>query len=360
MTMKTKPWTRPLPRPSWLWLLVALHGAALLAPVLAPYDPTAQVREFALAPPTLPRLVDSEGALHLPFVYPWVAQGDEFGVYRPNLGRIAPLGLFVRDASGRLRLFGVRTQPGDPPAYVFLLGTDRFGRDVFSRLLYGARLSLFTGLAAALAAVGLGLLLGGLAGYFGGIADTIVMRAVELGVSLPWFYLLLAVRAVLPLRIDPQQAFTLLLLLVGVLAWPRPARLVRGVVMAEREMPYVLASRGFGAGHWQILRRHLLPAAAGVARVQFLLLVPQCIIAEVTLSFFGLGVVEPAASLGNLLTPLIDLGTVTGRPWLLAPAALLVVVVLGYQGRLHRISGQPILAAGTRNRTRRGLSSPGV
>jgi peptide/nickel transport system permease protein len=320
------------------WLLVALHGIALLAPFLAPHDPTAQAREFPLAPPTLPRLIDAEGAWHLPFVYPLVADDDEFGAYRQDLAHIATLRLFVRDASGRLRLFGVRVAPGEPPAYLFLLGTDRFGRDVFSRLLYGARLSLFTGLAAALAAVGLGLLLGGLAGYFGGVVDTVIMRAVELGSSLPWFYLLLAVRAVLPLRIDPQYAFALLLLLVGVLAWPRPARLVRGVVLAEREMPYVLASRGFGAGHWQIVRRHLLPAAGGVARVQFLLLVPQCIVAEVTLSFFGLGVVEPAASLGNLLTPLLDLGQLTGRPWLLAPAALLAVVVLGYQGRLHQMS----------------------
>lgn len=326
----------------WLWMLVGVHVAALVAPWLAPYDPTAQYRDHALAPPTLPRLVDSEGAWHLPFVHPLVADEDEYGVYRVDRDRIAPLGLFVRDETDRLRLFGVRggEDLGDDLSRdrVFLLGTDAFGRDVFSRLLYGARLSLFTGLAAALAAVALGLLLGGLAGAFGGATDALVMRLVELGMALPWLYLLLAVRAVLPLRIDPQKVFVLLLLLVGVLAWPRPARLVRGVVLAEREAPYVLASRGFGVGELTILRRHLLPAAWSVARVQCLLLVPQCIVAEVTLSFFGLGVVEPAPSLGNLLAPLQNLGVSSGRPWLLAPAALLALVVLAY----HRLMpGEP-------------------
>lgn len=320
-------------RSGWLWLLVGVHVAALAAPLLAPYDPTSQFRDLALAPPTPPRIVDSEGAWHLPFVHPLVADPDEFGVYRVDRERIAPLGLFVRDEADRLRLFGVRGGKDLNDERVFLLGTDTFGRDVFSRLLYGARLSLFTGLAAALAAVALGLLLGGLAGAFGGAADVVVMRAVELGMALPWLYLLLAVRSVLPLRIDPQQVFVLLLLLVGVLAWPRPARLVRGVVLAERQAPYVLASRGFGAGELTILRRHLLPAAMSVARVQCLLLVPQCIVAEVTLSFFGLGVVEPAPSLGNLLAPLQNLGVAGGRPWLLAPAALLALVVLAY----HRL-----------------------
>lgn len=320
-------------RRGWLWLLVAIHLIALAAPLLSPYDPTAQFREYALAPPTVPRLVDSAG-WHLPFVHPLIADHKDYGVYRADRDRRTPLGLFVRDGSGRLRLLGA------PSGHVFLLGTDAFGRDVFSRLLYGARLSLLTGLAAALAAVGLGLLLGGLAGYFGGWTDTLVMRSVELGLALPWLYLLLAVRAVLPLRIDPQQVFVLMLLLVGVLAWPRPARLVRGEVLKEREAPYVLASRGFGAGHVQILRRHLMPGALSVARVQCLLLVPQCIVAEVTLSFFGLGVVEPAPSLGNLLAPLQNLGVSTGRPWLLAPAIVLALVVLGYQ-RLVHATGRP-------------------
>lgn len=328
-------------RAVWPWLLGAIHLAALGAPLLAPYDPTAQFREQALAPPTLPRIVDwesdAEGVWHLPFVYPLVAAQDEYGAYHLDRSRIAPLGLFVRDESGRLRLFGVRDAGVPDGTRVFLLGTDAFGRDVFSRLLYGARLSLFTGLAAALAAVTLGLLLGALAGYFGGATDALVMRAVELGMALPWLYLLLAVRAVLPLRIDPQKAFVLLLLLVGVLSWPRPARLVRGVVLAEREAPYVLASRGFGAGPLAILRRHLLPAAWPVAKVQYLLLVPQCIVAEVTLSFFGLGVVEPAPSLGNLLAPLQNLGLAGGRPWLLAPAALLAVVVFGYHRLLNHV-----------------------
>lgn len=314
----------------WLGVLLAVHLAALAAPLLSPYDPTAQFRDHALAPPTLPRLGLLEGDFGRPFVHPLLPDEDEVGVYRLDTEQCVPVEFFVRDEGGRLRLFGT---PGAPGAHVFLLGTDAFGRDVFSRLLHGARLSLFTGLAAALAAVALGLLLGGLAGAVGGAVDTVVMRAVELGLALPWLYLLLAARAVLPLRIDPHQVFVLLLLLVGVLAWPRPARLVRGVVRKEGREPYVLASRGFGAGRWAILRRHLLPAAVSVAKVQWLLLVPQCIVAEVTLSFFGLGVVDPAPSLGNLLAPLQNLGLASGRPWFLAPAVVLALVVLAY----HRL-----------------------
>lgn len=332
----------PRPRRGWLWFLVMLHLMALAAPLLSPHDPRRQYRDVPLAPPTVPQLVDAEGRIHLrPFVNPWVADEGAFGVYRRDRSVVAPLRLFARDEEGRLRLFGTEFS-AEAPGRLFLLGTDRFGRDVFSRLLHGARLSLFTGLAAALAASLLGLVLGGVAGYFGGWVDALVMRAVELGLALPWLYLLLAVRAVLPLRIDPQKAFVLLLLLVGVLAWPRPARLVRGVVLAEREQPYVRASRGFGAGPVHVLRRHLLPAAGSVASVQLLLLVPQCVVAEVTLSFFGLGVVEPAPSLGNLLTPLLDLGTAAGRPWLLAPAVVLALVVLSY----HRFAQRGSSAAG--------------
>lgn len=311
--------------------LVVVHLAALLAPLLAPHGPWEQTRSHPFAPPTLPRILD-DGELHRPFVRPLEPVPGDFGTYAVDSERRSELCFLADDAGAPWGRRLVISAPGE--GGLFLLGTDRFGRDLFSRLLYGARLSLFTGLAAASLAVLLGVIVGGIAGSLGGRTDAFLMRAVELGLSLPWLYLLLAVRAALPLRIDPEHAFVLLLALVGVLAWPRPARLVRDVVAAEREKDTVRAARGFGASRLHVLRHHLLPAATGVALVQWTLLVPQCILAEVTLSFFGLGAVEPAASLGNLLAPLLELGRATQAPWLLSPALLLAIVVLSY----HRLA----------------------
>ncbi|MEM8994622.1 MAG: ABC transporter permease, partial [Acidobacteriota bacterium] len=166
------------------------------------------------------------------------------------------------------------------------LGTDRFGRDVLSRVLHGARLSVLAGLAAAALAVALGTVLGVLAGYAGGRVDGLVMRLCELTASLPWLYLLLGIRALLPLETPPEKTLFYLAGLIGLLAWPQPARLVRGVAAAARRADFVTAARGFGAPHRHLIRRHLLPQVAGTALTQLTLLVPACVLAEVVLSFF--------------------------------------------------------------------------
>jgi peptide/nickel transport system permease protein len=223
-----------------------------------------------------------------------------------------------------------REFPFAPPGGSFLLGTDGFGRDIFSRLLYGGAVSLFAGLLAAALSLLLGLLIGMLAGFFGGWLDRLLMRTGELVMALPWLYLLLAVRALLPLHIGAVEAFLLVAILIGGLGWVRPARLIRGVTLSGRERDYVVAARGFGAGPLYLIRRHLLPLSAGVLVTQATILIPQYILAEVTLSFLGLGVTEPAPSWGNMLAEARQYHALVSHPWLLAPGFVLIPVLLAY------------------------------
>ena len=304
--------------------LVALgvvYLATVCAGFLAPHDPTTQNRELAFAPPTPLHFVDSTGSVHLrPFVY---------GQAR----RPSPLRFFVRGVPYRIGgLFrGDRHLIGtDDPASLFLIGTDGYGRDQFSRFLYGGQISLFAGLLGAGLSVGVGMVLGGLAGFFGAWIDTTIMRAAELFLAVPWFYLLFAVRMALPLHIEPSQAFLMILAVIGLIGWARPARLIRGAVLSAKLRDYVLAARSLGATDVYLLRRHVLPQVLGIAFTQVALLTPQYILAEVTLSFFGLGVGEPVPSWGNMLASLQRYQVLSSYWWMFVPGLALIPVFLLY------------------------------
>lgn len=295
-----------------LLLLGAIHVVALLAGLCAPYGYDDQHREYPYAPPM--RLHFQGGRLLVFGLEP-----DGAG-YREDRGRPYSLRFFVHG-----RLFTV-----DAPGVYFALGSDGYGRDVFSRLLYGARISLLTGLVAAGLSLVIGWTLGTISGFFGGWPDRVLMRLSEFFLALPWFYLLLAIRAFLPLRIEPAAAFLLLIAIIGGIGWVRPARLVRGVVLSARERGFVLAARGFGAGPLYLIRRHVAPLTAGVAITQATILIPQYILAEVSLSFLGLGVGEPMPSWGNMLAEARQYHALILHPWLLAPGAAAIPVLLGY------------------------------
>jgi peptide/nickel transport system permease protein len=177
----------------------------------------------------------------------------------------------------------------------------------------------------------LGTCAGVIAGYFGGWRDQLVMRLVELFLALPWLYLLLTVRALLPLSLSPQQTFLMLAGVIGVVGWARPARLIRGVVSSLRERPYVAAARGFGASHWYLFRRHILPGLAVLLLTQAAVLMPQNVLAEVALSFVGVGVAEPAASWGGLLAYLRQLSVLACCAWVALPCGFLVIVFASFQ-----------------------------
>lgn len=305
--------------------LALLHLGALGAGFLAPYGFGEQDREHSYSPPVRLRFRDREGRLHLrPFLYIGVEKAGAPGLYVEDRSRVFPVRFLVPRGSG-VRLFGV-----DSPARIYLLGTDRFGRDQLSRLLYGARISLFSGLLAASLAVSLGLAAGAAAGFRGGWLDQVLMRTSELFLALPWLYLLLAVRAVLPLSLAPAGSFLLLVAVLGAVGWARPAHLVRGAVLSARRRDYVLAAQGFGGSDLYVLRRHVLPQAAGVALTQLALLVPQYVLAEVAMSFLGLGVAEPVPSWGTMLAELERYDALLSYHWLLWPAVLLTGAVLSY------------------------------
>jgi peptide/nickel transport system permease protein len=300
--------------------LAAIYLSAVFAGFLAPYDPSTQQRDFAFVPPTGLHWVEPSGTIHLrPFVY--------------QDGRAYPVRFFARGAPYRIGgvLAGERHLIGvDAPATLFLLGTDGFGRDQLSRLLYGARISLFAGPLGAALSVVFGLVLGGVAGFFGSWIDTLVMRAGELFLAVPWYYLLFAVRMALPLRIEPTEAFAMILGIVAVVGWARPARLIRGMVLSGKTREYVVAARALGASDLYMLRRHVVPPVLGIALTQAALLAPQYILAEATLSFFGLGVGEPVPSWGNMLAVLQRYDVLSSYWWMFLPGGALVGVFLLY------------------------------
>jgi peptide/nickel transport system permease protein len=208
-----------------------------------------------------------------------------------------------------------------------LLGGDGLGRDLLSRLLLGARTTLGVALLAAVGAVLIGVLIGGVAGYAGGIVDETLMRLADLVLVLATIYAVLALRAVLPLVLSTRAVFWLLVGLLTVVAWPYVARGVRAIVAAERGREYTLAAIAVGAGPLRILATHLLPATRGFLVVQATLLLPAFILAEATLSYIGLGFAPPAASWGVMLGEASNISAIADFPWLLSPAAAIIAVV---------------------------------
>jgi peptide/nickel transport system permease protein len=328
---------------SVILLLVGLHALVLFAGFFSPYDAKEQDRTFPYAPPTRLHFNGRTGFHLRPFVYASAADVD--GYHEDPAGEY-PVEFFVRGNSylllglieSDLHLFGVRQ-----PARITLLGADAFGRDELSRLLFGGQISLAAGLLATLLTLATAAVIGTVSGFYGGWIDESLMGTSELFLSLPWLYFLLGVRAFLPLHVSPAGTFLLLIAVIGLIGWARPARLVRGVVLSARTRNYVSAARGFGGSDLYLLRRHILPETFGVLLTQAALLIPLYVAAEATLSFFGLGVSEPVPSWGNMLASLQQYSVMVSYVWLLAPAAALVVTSVIYAmlaDALHSVKSQ--------------------
>ena len=292
-----------------LLALVAL--VALAAPWLAPNSADRSFAGFLYAPPTPVRLF--RGGPRIPFFYPQRLVNRLERRFEEDRLHPLPLRWFT---DGRLV-----SAPGGDASPLLLLGADGFGRDTFSRLLYGARASL----ALAAAATVLALLLGALAG---GIVDELLSRMTDFVLVLPAIYVALALRAVMPLILPPATVFVLLGTIFALLGWPVVARGVRAIVVSERQRDYLVAGQALGAGPWRLISRHLLPAAWGYLAVQATLLLPAFILAEATLSYVGLGFPDTVPTWGTMLQDASNVALLAEAPWMLAPAAAIFVVVL--------------------------------
>jgi peptide/nickel transport system permease protein len=294
-----------------------LVAGALFSPLLATHDPAAQSSQFVLAPPMPVRVIGDDGRWRAPFVYPLRLQDRLLRTFGEDRGQPAPLQWF---RGGR-----IASAAG---AEWFPLGTDGLGRDVFARLVLGARLSLGVAAAAALAAIGLGAIVGGVAGVAGGRADAALMTLADFVIALPAIYVALTLRASLPLVLSTAAVFWTLVGVLALIGWPVVARGVRGIVSGEARQEYAEAARAAGAGRTRLLLHHLLPATFGFLAVQATLLVPAFILAEATLSYVGLGFADPAASWGSMLQAVERGRLLAEAPWLLAPAFAIAITVL--------------------------------
>jgi peptide/nickel transport system permease protein len=273
-------------------------------------------------------VVDDDGGWHAPFVYPVSLVDRLERRYAEDRSRRVTVAWF----SG-----GVLVRVPDESAGPWLpLGGDSLGRDVFARLVYGARLSLAVALTATLAALLLGACVGGLAGVAPGLADEALMRVTDVVIVLPAMYVVLALRASLPLVLSPGAVFALVTGILAIVGWPMTARGVRAIVAGEREREYAMAAVALGASRWRLLVRHLLPAARGFLVTQATLLLPAFILAEATLSYVGLGFPDPAVSWGVMLQEAANVAAIADAPWMLAPAAAIFTVVLGVNLMVER------------------------
>ena len=306
-----------------MWIIIALAFFALLADFISPYHYDDQNRTKSYHPPTAIHLIDAEGRFHLrPFIYNYNLADPVFKRYEPDTKKIYPIYFFVK-GDGKFRLFET-----EEPSRLFLLGSDLHGRDLFTRLLYGARISLSISLLGVFISFVLGLLMGGIAGYFGGKIDNMLMRLGEIIMAVPGIYLLLALRAIFPVTLSSAQVYLLIILIMSFIGWAGLARVIRGMVLSIKEYDFVTAAKAIGGGHMRVIVRHILPNTLSYTIIAMTLSVPGYIIGEAALSFLSLGIQEPYPSWGNMLSAAQSIRVLTNAPWILIPGIFISVTII--------------------------------
>ena len=311
-------------------VIIILYLLVIFAGFLSPYHPHKGFKKHFFHPPTKIHIMDEDG-LTRPYVYRTESVG--WAEYEVIKDKKYPIKFFYRGQEYEflnlfktdLHFFGV-----DEPAHIFLLGSDNYGRDLFTRLLFGGRVSMFIGFVAIFITTVIGMIVGGIAGYYGGWIDNILMRFAEVIMSIPSLYLLIALAAVLPLDISSTMRFFLIISILAFKGWAGMSRVIRGMVLAVRNEEYILAAQAIGARDKRIIAKHVLPSTATYVIVRATVAIPGYIIMESGLSFLGLGIQEPNASWGNMLTAAQNVTKITGFPWLLIPGFMIFIAVLNY------------------------------
>lgn len=342
-------------------ILVVFYLAVIFAEFVAPYDPYNSQPDGSLLPPTQIYWTTEAGQFIGPHVYPTTqgpvsletgdralkvdrsqpspirlfVQGDEYRYLQLKLPlptrlsfsdpKVEDVELFP-GIQGRLHLFGTLGE-----GKLNLLGTDEQARDQFSRLVHGGRVSLFIGIVGTLITFPIGLLVGGISGYFGGIVDAVLMRIVEVLMVIPSIYLLVALGGILPPGLTSIQRFLLIVMITSFVSWSGLARVVRGQVLSIKERVYVQAAQAMGGRSLYIITRHVLPQTATYIIIAATLTIPSFIVAEAVLSLIGLGIQQPDPSWGNMLSIATNASILVLQPWLIwSPAILIVLTVLAF------------------------------
>jgi peptide/nickel transport system permease protein len=316
-----------------MFVLAIMYFMALFAGALAPYDSVERFGGLEMAPPTKIHIRDQDGKWQRPFIYKF-----DFKINMDTLRRE-----FVENTTERYPIrFFVKSKPhkvlgiipiqwrllGTDGAPLLLFGADHLARDLFSRTVYGSSISLFIGFTAVIMTFLIGISLGGLAGYLGGVVDEMIMRSIDFMTSIPSIPLWMSLAAAIPREWTVIQTYFAITIILSVISWGGLARVVRGKLLSLREDDFIMAARLYGAATARLIFRYLLPNFTSYLLVDITLAIPSNILGETALSFLGLGIQPPAVSWGTLLQDSQNLTVVAQRPWQLIPGAFVVIAVL--------------------------------
>lgn len=310
---KTKKKTTPLSVYLCISILIILYSVIAFADFLAPYDPLSQNPKAGYAEPS---------KIHWDKQGPYIFEQK----YKLNEATFKKETIELRNGPKyHLKFFKkAKLLSVDEPAYLYLLGTDRIGRDLFSRLIFGGRPSLIIGFIGLFISFPIGIIYGGISGFFGGAIDNLMMRLAEAIMSFPSFYLLIILSAILPASLSNFQRFAMITFILSFISWAGLSRIIRGQILSLKEKEFIEAARSIGQNYLIIITKHLVPHTASFLIVAITLSVPSFIIGESALSFLGLGINQPDPSWGNILAEGKDLSNILTRPWLIWSPSLLI------------------------------------
>lgn len=318
-----------------LAVLIVFYFFAAFAEFMAPYEPLHRHKNFVTKPPSSIHIRDINGQWRLPFIYGTIRARNPITMrpeYTEDTSIVYPINFFVRGDeykywglfNANIHFFGTGTD--DNP--IFLLGSDKLGRDTFSRVIYGTRISLTIGLLGVLISFIMGMVLGGITGYLGGVVDEVIMRLIDVLVSIPSIPLFMALAAALPQNWPQVRIYFYVTVILSILGWTGLARTIRGKLLSLREEDYVMAARLDSEKEMSIISRYMLPGFTSYIITSLTLSIPGTILGETTLSFLGIGLSEPTVSWGTMLKDAQDLQTIAQLPWLMWPVAFVIVAVL--------------------------------